>query len=115
MDVVFTFRHWQTTGNKTAKASSKAFQGRKWDEMVEYIAFAWADHAIRWIEQIKQGTVLFYENLLGTNAAMEIDRLAKAIGFGPVDQERVRCALSHRSRSDFKRVNKTWYHLKITL
>lgn len=108
MDVVFTYRNWQVTGNKTAKASPKSFQGRQWDEIVEYVAFAWADHAIRWIEQLKQGTVIFYENLLGPKAAIEIDRLMKAIHFSPVDPERVRCALAHRSRTDHKRVNKTW-------
>ena len=109
MDVVFTYRHWQLAG-KVGKAPPEAFRGREWDEIVKYVAFAWADHAVRWIEQIEKGTVIFYEQLLGQNATLELERLLEAMDFKPrpVDPERLRCTLAHRSRSDFKRTNKTW-------
>ena len=93
-------------------APPKAFRGREWDEVIDYVSYAWADHAIRWIEQIKEGTVLFYEHLKGKKAAEEIERLLDAIHFSPIDPERLNCALSHRDRNDHKRVNKTWLPLE---
>jgi hypothetical protein len=76
---------------------------------VETVAYAWTDHAIRWIEQIKQGTVIFYENLLGDNAQLELERLLDAMDFQPrpVDANRMRCTLAHRDKSEYKRSNKT--------
>ena len=38
------------------------------DGGLRYVAYAWADHAIRWIEQAKRDTVLFYEKLLDDGA-----------------------------------------------
>ena len=107
---MFTFRNWQVTGDKVGHAPPSAFEGAEWDEVVEYVAFAWADHAVRWIEQLKQGTVIFYENLIGDGAPKEIERLLDTIEYPhrPVDPERMRCAMSHRNRTDHKRVNKTW-------
>lgn len=68
----------------------------------------WADHAIRWIEQIEKGTVIFYEELLGKNAIRELERFWKAMEFkNEMDPERARCALAHRDRADYKRKNKT--------
>ena len=119
MDVVFTFRHWQSHG-KVDHAPPEAFKGPKWEEAVDYVAYAWADHAIRWIEQIKNGTVIFYEKLLGDAAEEELERLLNVLSFHPIDPDRMRCALAHRNRTDYKRQNKTRYrhyntiHLKST-
>ena len=105
------------TGDKVGHAPPSAFQGPEWDEVVDYVAFAWADHAVRWIEQLKKGTVIFYENLLGDNANFEIERLLDTIEYPhrPINPERMRCALSHRNRADHKRINKTWYIIIIIL
>ncbi|XP_057380614.1 sialate:O-sulfotransferase 1-like [Daphnia carinata] len=102
MDVIFSFRNWQLAG-KTGNASPDAFKGPEWEEIIDYVAYAWADHAIRWIEQIDQGTVLFYERLLGKTAENELRRLLNIIGFKPIDSDRMKCALSHRNRTDHKR------------
>ena len=96
-------------------APPDAFKGPKWDEVIDYVSYAWADHAIRWIEQINEGTVLFYEHLKGKHAAREIERLLTEIHFGPIDPDRMYCALAHRDRTDHKRVNKTWYILQFNL
>ncbi|EFX88991.1 hypothetical protein DAPPUDRAFT_233912 [Daphnia pulex] len=109
MDVVFTYRHWQLAG-KVGKAPLESFQGPQWHKVVEFVAYAWADHAIRWIEQIEKGTVIFYEQLLGQNASIELERLLDAMDFKPrpVDPSRMRCTLDHRDRTDHKRLNKSW-------
>lgn len=109
MDVVFTYRHWQLAG-KVGKAPPEAFQGPQWENVVKFVAYAWADHAIRWIEQIEKGTVIFYEQLLGQNASFELERLIDAMDFKPrpVDPSRMRCTLDHRDRTDHKRLNKSW-------
>ena len=104
MDVVFTFRHWMHAG-KTGQAPPEAFQGSEWDQVVDYVAYVWADHAIRWIEQISNGTVLFYEKLMGKMAGEELERLLDVLDFHPVDPDRIRCALAHRNRLDHKRVH----------
>ena len=80
MDVVFTYRHWQH-GGKVGIAPPEAFEGPKWEETIDYVAYAWADHAIRWIEQIKNGTVLFYERLMGVTAETELVRLLNVLNF----------------------------------
>lgn len=108
MDVVFAYRHWLQSG-KTGTAPKEAFQGPEWNEVIEYVAYAWADHAIRWIEQIEHGTVLFYEKLMGKTAEKELRRLLKVINFEPVDSERMRCTLFHRNRTDHKRFKKERY------
>jgi hypothetical protein len=56
MDVMFTYRNW-LHGGEVGKAPPEAFRGLQWEETVDYVAYAWADHAIRWIEQIEHGTV----------------------------------------------------------
>ena len=106
MDVVFTYRHWQH-GGKVGIAPPEVFEGPKWEETIDYVAYAWADHAIRWIEQIKNGTVLFYERLMGVTAETELVRLLNVLNFHPIDPDRMRCALAHRNRTDHKRQNKT--------
>ncbi|XP_057371252.1 sialate:O-sulfotransferase 1-like [Daphnia carinata] len=113
MDVVFTYRHWQLAG-KVGTAPQEAFQGPQWKKVVEFVAYAWADHAIRWIEQIEKGTVIFYEQLLGRNASTELERLFDAMDFkpSPLDTERMRCTLDHRDRTDHKRLNKSWIPLE---
>lgn len=107
MDVAFTFRNWQLAG-KTGYAPPEAFKGQDWKKIVDYITFAWADHAIRWIEGTKKGTVVFYEKLLGEDASRELKRFWKAMEFKePINPERLRCTLAHRNRTDHKRTNKT--------
>ena len=108
MDVVFTYRHWQH-GGKVGIAPPEAFEGPKWEETIDYVAYTWADHAIRWIEQIKNGTVLFYERLMGVTAETELVRLLNVLNFHPIDPDRMRCALAHRNRTDYKRQNNTRY------
>lgn len=106
MDVVFTFRNWHY-GGKTGVAPPDAFRGPQWDETVDFVAYVWADHAIRWIEQIEQGTVLFYEKLLGSNADLELERLLEVMDFHPIDRDRMQCTLAHRYRIDHKRQHKS--------
>ncbi|XP_046637044.1 WSC domain-containing protein 1-like [Daphnia pulicaria] len=106
MDVVFTYRDW-LHGGKVGKAPPEAFRGPEWDATVDYVAYAWADHAIRWIEQIENGTVLFYERLMGKTASGELKRFLQVVDFHPVDPVRMRCTLDHRNRTDHKRLNKT--------
>lgn len=106
MDVVFTFRNWQH-GGKVGKAPPEAFEGPKWDETVDYVAYAWADHAIRWIEQIEKGTVIFYERLMGKRAEKELERLLQVLDFHPIDPARMKCAITHRNRTDHKRMGNT--------
>lgn len=105
MDVVFTFRHWSLAG-KTGQAPLDAFYGDQWDEVVDTVAYVWADHAIRWIDGIENGTVIFYEKLLGPKAAIELERMLNAMDFGPINPDRMQCALAHRNRLDHKRTNK---------
>ncbi len=105
MDVVFAFQNW-VHGGKTGKAPPEAFKGIYWEEAVEYVAYAWADHAIRWIEQIENGTVLFYEKLKGETAEIELERVLNVLDFHPIDANRVRCTLAHRNRTDHMRINK---------
>ena len=93
MDVVFTFHNWLLGGN----VPTESFKDPRWDETVDYVAYAWADHAIRWIEQAKRGTVLFYEKLLGDGAYIELERLLKIHNFVPIDYIRMQCALVHRN------------------
>ncbi|XP_046452550.1 WSC domain-containing protein 1-like isoform X2 [Daphnia pulex] len=111
MDVVFTFRNWAYSG-KVGIAPPEAFTGPSWDETIDFVAYVWADHAIRWIEQIEKGTVIFYEKLLGSNADVEIERLLHAISFFPVDRERLKCTIKHRNRTDHKRLNNPRFFLE---
>jgi hypothetical protein len=102
MDVVFTYNNWVHSG-KLGHAPPESFKGSAWDETVDYVSFAWADHAIRWIEQIDHGTVLFYERLIHESAEDELKRFLKILNFQPIDPERMKCTLAHRNRSDYKR------------
>lgn len=105
MDVVFSYRNWLFAG-KTGNAPPEAFNGQQWEETVEYVAYAWADHAIRWIEQIEIGTVLFYEKLTSDEAQGELNRLLNVMGFKSTDSKRMQCALANRNRTDHKRTTK---------
>lgn len=113
MDVVFAHQNHLLVG-KFNEAPEDAFRGPIWDELVDAVAFAWADHAIRWIKQMKQGTAIFYENFLGDNAQHELERLLNAMNFKPqhLDPERMRCLLIHRNQSEYKRSNKTRFVLE---
>lgn len=109
MDVVFTYQHYVQAG-KVENAPPEVFHGPEWEKVVDFVAYAWADHAIRWIEQIREGTVIFYENLLGNQAILELERLLVAMNLKPttIHPDRMRCTLTHQSRQDYKRKNKKW-------
>jgi hypothetical protein len=63
----------------------------------------WAEHAIRWIQNIRNGTVIFYELLL-QDTEDELNRLLRAVNLiDPVDPERMRCTIKHKKRTDRKR------------
>ncbi|XP_057371251.1 sialate:O-sulfotransferase 1-like [Daphnia carinata] len=113
MDVVFAHQNHLLVG-KFDVAPVNAFRGPVWDELVDAVAFAWSDHAIRWIEQMKQGTAIFYEHFLGDNAQHELERLLDAMNYNPqlLDPERMRCLLAHRNQSEYKRSNKTRFVLE---
>ncbi|KAK4025386.1 hypothetical protein OUZ56_014459 [Daphnia magna] len=111
IDTLFTYAHYLLSGNdQKGTGTPEDFAGPHWDEHVDYVALAWADHAKRWIQNIKEGTVVFYERLL-QDTENELRRLLKAIHFTdpnrpPVDPERMRCTLQHKNRSDRKRTKK---------
>jgi hypothetical protein len=90
--------------------SPMTFKGPAWNHYVNYVAYAWADHATRWIHNIRNGTVIFYELLLQDTEA-ELNRLLRAVNFSidPVDPERMRCTIKHKDRSDRKRSKKPTY------
>nr|WBD92698.1 putative WSC domain-containing protein 1 [Daphnia magna] len=112
MDALFTFAHFLgSSGNHTGVVSEKDFVGPQWDKYIDYVADTWADHAVGWIENIQNGTVLFYERLLLEDTAVELKRLLNVIHFvdphhPPVDPERMRCTLLHKDRKDHKRTKK---------
>ncbi|KAI9562682.1 hypothetical protein GHT06_010136 [Daphnia sinensis] len=111
IDALFTYAHYLLSGNdQQGTGSPEDFTGPHWDVHVEYVAYAWADHAERWIQNIKEGTVIFYERLLH-DTENELRRLLKAIRFvnphhPPVDPERMHCTLKHKHRLDRKRTKK---------
>jgi hypothetical protein len=112
MDALFTFAHFLgSSGNHTGVVPSIDFVGPQFDNYVDYVADTWADHAVGWIQDIQNGTVLFYERLLLEDTAAELTRLLNVIGFSdphhpPVDPERMRCTLLHKDRMDRKRTKK---------
>jgi hypothetical protein len=112
MDALFTFAHFLgSSGNHTGVVSSSDFVGPQFDNYVDYVADTWADHAVGWIQDIQNGTVLFYERLLLEDTATELTRLLNVIRFNdphhpPVDPERMHCTLLHKDRADRKRTEK---------
>jgi hypothetical protein len=111
IDALFTFRHYIMAGDDQKGAvSPMTFKGPAWNHYVNYVAYAWADHATRWIHNIRNGTVIFYELLLQDTEA-ELNRLLRAVNFSidPVDPERMRCTIKHKDRSDRKRSKKPTY------
>ena len=109
MDALFTFAHFLgSSGSQIGTVSPGDFMGPQFDNYVDYVADTWADHAVGWIENIQNGTVLFYEQLLLGDTAAELKRLLSVIRFSdpyhpPVDPERMRCTLSHKDRADRRR------------
>lgn len=112
MDAFFSFAHFLgSSRNQTGIVSEEAFWGPQWDNYVDCMADLWADHAVGWIENIQNGTVLFYERLLLEDTEAELRRLLNVINFvdphhPPVDPERMRCTLLHKGRTDRKRSKK---------
>jgi hypothetical protein len=105
MDALFTFAHFLgSSGNHTGVVSSSEFVGPQFDNYVDYVADTWADHAVGWIQNIQNGSVLFYERLLLEDTAAELTRFLSVICFSdphhqPVDPEQMRC----KDRADCKR------------
>ena len=106
IEAAITYRHYQQ-GGQTGIASPAAFHGPLWDSFLGDAAKTWADHAIRWIQGIRNGTVIFYE-MLKRDPEKELGRLLRAINFTNVSLERMRCAISHSNRTDRKRIIKPW-------
>jgi hypothetical protein len=111
IEVLFTFGHYLWSGNdQKGIVSEKLFTGKDWEKHLNNVAFEWAEHANYWIENIKNGTVIFYELLL-KDTEKELNRLLRSINFidpqnPPVDPERMRCTLQHKNRADRKRPRK---------
>ncbi|EFX71467.1 hypothetical protein DAPPUDRAFT_111642 [Daphnia pulex] len=110
IDALFTFAHYLMAGDdQKGTVSPTIFRGPAWNHYVDYVAYAWADHATRWIQNIRNGTVVFYELLLQDTEA-ELNRLLRAVNFSAidpaVDPERMRCTLKHKNRTDRKRSKK---------
>jgi hypothetical protein len=112
IDALFTFAHYLgSSENQTGIVSSDDFKSPEFDNYVDYVADTWADHAVGWIENIQNGTVLFYERLLLEDTEAELKRLLNVIHFSdplhpPIDPERMRCTLLHKNRMDRKRAYK---------
>ena len=113
IDALFSFVLYLMAGQDQIGTVSllAKFKGPQWNSYVNYVTFAWADHAIRWIQNIQNGTVIFYEKLLLEDTEAELNRLLRAINFTdphhpPVDPDRMRCTLKHKNRLDRKRLKK---------
>ncbi|XP_045036723.1 WSCD family member CG9164 [Daphnia magna] len=110
-DALFTFAHYLWSGNnQIGTVSLENFSSLKWDHYIKFVAFEWAEHAVRWIQHIENGTVVFYERLL-QDTERELKGLLHAINFidpdhPPFDPERMRCTLLHKNRLDRKRKQK---------
>ena len=113
-DALFSFVHFLWSGNdQKGIVSTDHFTGPKWDEHFKYVSNEWAEHADRWIKNIQNGTVIFYELLL-TDTETELNRLLRAVNFTdshhpPVDPDRMWCTLKHKNRLDRKRSSKPKY------
>jgi hypothetical protein len=111
-EALFSFFHYLMSGlDQIGIVSPVNFKGPDWNDYVEFVAYAWADHAIRWIQNIKNGTVIFYEKLLFLDTEAELNRLLRVINFTDshnmlVNPERMRCTLKHKNRLDRKRSKK---------
>jgi hypothetical protein len=115
IDALFSFCHYLLTeqdhSDQIGTVSTIFFKGPAWNSYVNYVTYAWADHAIRWIQNIQNGTVIFYELLIIGDTEAELNRLLRAINFTdphhpPVDPDRMRCTLKHKNRLDRKRLKK---------
>ena len=107
MHASFAYRHYLLAG-QTGVAGEQYFQGDDWNEFLRFVSFAWADHAIRWIDQLKNGAVVFYEKLQN-DTEMEIRRLLHSIHFNAVDSQRLQCTISHKQRIDRRRIQRYKY------
>ncbi len=106
-DALFTFVNFLWSGNDqkgtASKVSPDLLTGPEWKDHFQYVSKEWAEHAIHWIHNIRNGTVIFYELLLQDTEA-ELNRLLRAVNLtNPVAPERMRCTLKHKNRSDRKR------------
>jgi hypothetical protein len=112
IDALFSFCHYLLTErDQIGAVSAVNFKGPAWNNYVDYVTYAWADHADRWIQNIQNGTVIFYEKLLLEDTEAELNRLLRAVNFTdshhpPVDPDRMRCTLKHKNRMDRKRLKK---------
>ena len=105
IDAAIAFRNYLSAG-QTGTADADRFTGSDWDEYVRLTCFTWADHATRWIDGIKHGTVVFYENLLHETEA-ELKRIIPHFYSGTMDPDRLKCAVHHKNRTDRRRLQRT--------
>jgi hypothetical protein len=105
IDAVIAFRNYLSAG-QTGMAEADRFTGSDWDEYVRLTCFSWADHATRWIDGIRNGTVVYYENLIHETEA-ELRRIIPHFYSAPIDPNRLKCAIDHKSRTDRKRLQRT--------
>lgn len=106
VEVAITFRHFQE-GGQTGNAPLAVFQDPSWDTFLQGVAISWADHAIRWIHGIRNGTVIFYE-MLQREPEAELNRLLRSVGMPEASGDRMRCTVAHMNRTDRRRMSKTW-------
>ena len=71
-----------------------------WETYVDWNVPQWVDLALIWIESIRNGGVLHYENLVA-DREKEIRKLMKVLNFS-FDEQRLQCVLKHDPKH-FKR------------
>ena len=105
IDAAIAHRNYEF-GGQTGMAREDRFSGPEWNEYVQAASLSWADHAIRWIDGIENGTIIFYENLVHETEA-ELKRIIPFFYSEPVDPVRLKCTIAHKDRIDRKRLQRT--------
>jgi hypothetical protein len=111
IDAIISYRNYLSGGHK-GMAGADRFAGSEWDAFVRTTCFSWTDHATRWIDGIKNGTVIFYENLIHETEA-ELKRIIPQFYSAPIDPDRLKCAIDHKNRIDRKRLQRTRYKFNV--
>lgn len=73
-----------------------------WDDFVRHSVLSWELLATVWIKGLKQGGVVYYENLY-YNTSFELIRTLKMIGFNNYDKEKFDCGIRHAYHNTFQR------------
>ena len=103
IDAAIAFRNYVGSGNnKTGIADYSWFHGAEWQAYLEFAAYAWADHAVRWIDGMRHGVVAFYENLLHDTEA-ELKRILRKFYPVPIDEARLKCVVKLKNVTPHKR------------